>query len=107
MKIRNVLGILAVTGAVYLGKTCIDRNFSENYLSREDFESMQWCRVQNSDGILWDNYMRTDNIPKNQINWASYIEEVKKRNPGKRLEGRILVPCETKSSQAIDNSRTK
>ena len=91
MKTRNVLGILALAGAVYLGKTCL-RDTPNSYLSHQDFQNMQWCPVRNTNGVIWDDYMRTKNIPKNAPNWALYQIEVNEKNKGK-LEGKIEVPC--------------
>ena len=93
--IRNALETLAILSGLYFGGRWLINESSKTYLKDEVFENMQWCEVRNYDGIVWDNYMRT-NIPKNQVNWAAYVSKVKERNQG-RLEGQISVPCETQN----------
>ena len=91
--LRNVLATLALIGTGYLAKTCIDdRNRNYGHLSHEDFQRMQWCPVRNDDGIIWDNYMETKSIRKNESNWATYQTEVLERN-NRNLQGKIEVPC--------------
>lgn len=99
MKTRKIVGILAALAGIYAFKECVNSTASKNYLSRDDFNKMQWCQVDNPDGILWDNYMRTQ-IPKNQVNWDLYVNTVKERNPSnKGLIGKLSVPCEIQSKK--------
>ena len=93
--IRKVIAGVGFAGAFYLGSADIPKILGDYYLSPKDFSQLKSCKVYNSDGKIWDDYMNTD-IPKNQINWQEYTDEVLKRNPGsniKNLSGWIYVPC--------------
>ncbi|MDZ4226768.1 MAG: hypothetical protein U1B79_01515 [Candidatus Pacearchaeota archaeon] len=108
MKTKAILGKvgmgIAAVGALYSGGVLVGKRMSEIYLPEKAFENMKWCEVYNSDGSLWDNYMGTE-IPHNQPNYRTYLEEVKRVNNRENdLSGTLSVPCEKQTSRKTDNS---
>jgi hypothetical protein len=91
-RIKTILGISLLAGAAYAGKLIL-RPSPEVYLNHQNFQNMQWCPVRNTNGVIWDDYMRTKSIPKNSSNWELYQNEVKERNKKTGLAGKIWVPC--------------
>jgi len=93
--IINTVIAAAVAGGFYLEGNAISQRWGGYYLSSRDFDQLEWCKIDNSDGRIWKEYTDTD-IPKNQPNWQLYVKKVLEKNPGRdinNLDGWIYVPC--------------
>lgn len=78
-------------GLALLGGTYITiSNNEKNFLKPEDFDNVEWFKLNNPSGTIWHGYMG-ENIVRTPLNWHLYIDEVRKKNNNK-LEGKILLP---------------
>lgn len=63
---------------------------TKDNLTPNDFKKVRWVESYNSDGKLWDDYMKAK-IPHNTYNWSLYLNKIREKNRGE-LEGTILLP---------------
>ena len=86
----SLIGSLAVAAGLIGSSVSAYKRFDGQYLNSEDFQNAKWVQIDNSDGIIWDDYTKSG-IPQNGVNWTAYQMEVKDRNDG-NLAGSIYVP---------------
>lgn len=94
-----ILGSALIAGTLLAGGKVLAQRVDEQYLKPSDFQEAEWVQIDNHNGVIWDDYMKTK-IPHNSDNWFAYNLEVNARNSG-NLSGRIYVPIFDKKKEGI------
>ena len=80
---KTLAAMALATGIGLVGSGCSD-------YTEKDFENVNWLNYNNQSGMIWSCYKK-ENIPRSGMNWAIYIDQVRKKNNG-NLSGNILLP---------------